>query len=534
MTAKRFFHALAASLLLGLSACELADLSSGLLGPAANETAAAENAAAATVLSVRGGVAADEPRAALIARDVLREGGNAADAATALYFGLAVTYPSRASLGGGGACLVFDPKENEVRAIDFVPREGALPANVDGMAALHARYGRLRWQRLVAPAESLARFGFPVSRALAADLDAAATLLLTNPESVAAFGSPQGGPLREGERLAQPELADTLVGIRLKGAAAFHSAGGAVWLAAAAVRSGVDLKPEALLRFEPRWEKTVRLDYRDAVLHTLPPPAESGIVALNLWQLLAVHDRYVQTPVPERPHLVAEASQRAFADRAAGLPGAGGTVFTDRLERAMASYRTDAHEPAPASPARPEGEAAETTDLGQTSFVVIDEEGMAVTCGFVMNGLFGAGRIAASTGIVLAAPAAGRGDGPALLMMVARARPDLVFAAAASGGASAPGALVSVALGAIVEGESLKQAMARVRLKVSGASDLVLLEPGFPPEVMDGLKRKGHAVETDGLLGRVNASFCRQGARSVPASCTFESDIRGFGAALDG
>ena len=136
-----------------------------------------------------GGVAADEPRAALIGRDVLSAGGSAADAATAVYFALAVTLPSSASLGGGGVCLVHDTPSARTEAIRFLARRpadvppgtarpSAVPGNPRGFFALHSKYGVLRWEQVVAPAEGLARFGTPVSRALARDLKQVGTALL--------------------------------------------------------------------------------------------------------------------------------------------------------------------------------------------------------------------------------------------------------------------------------------------------------------------------------------------------------------------
>ena len=132
-----------------------------------------------------GGVVSDEPTAALIARDVLSAGGTAADAAVALYFTLSVTYPSAAGLGGGGVCIVHDGATTKVEAIDFTtgrparrPLDGgpefAVPGSVRGMAALHARYGRLRWSQVVQPAERLARFGHPISRAFAREIGVSA------------------------------------------------------------------------------------------------------------------------------------------------------------------------------------------------------------------------------------------------------------------------------------------------------------------------------------------------------------------------
>ena len=124
-----------------------------------------------------GGVVSDEPRSALIGRDILSAGGNAVDAAVAVYFALSVTYPHAATLGGGGLCVVHRGLKGDLEALDFRPaivtRNGqaaAIPGAVRGMFALHARYGAMAWESLLLPAERLARFGNPVSRALALQL----------------------------------------------------------------------------------------------------------------------------------------------------------------------------------------------------------------------------------------------------------------------------------------------------------------------------------------------------------------------------
>ncbi|CAN0574953.1 unnamed protein product [Laminaria digitata] len=106
-----------------------------------------------------GGVVSDEPRSALIGRDILSAGGNAVDAAVATYFALSVTYPGAATLGGGGMCVVYRGQDETVEAIDFRPalfasgnRAVMIPGAVRGMFALHARYGRLKWEALLLPA----------------------------------------------------------------------------------------------------------------------------------------------------------------------------------------------------------------------------------------------------------------------------------------------------------------------------------------------------------------------------------------------
>ena len=133
-----------------------------------------------------GGAVADEPRAALVAREILSRGGSAADAAVALGFALSVTLPSRAGLGGGGACIAYGADTKSINkgtpeAIMFLPvagmlsgsnadRPAAVPMLPRGLYLLHARYGKLPFESLIVPAEQLARFGTPASRALVRDI----------------------------------------------------------------------------------------------------------------------------------------------------------------------------------------------------------------------------------------------------------------------------------------------------------------------------------------------------------------------------
>ena len=172
-----------------------------------------------------GAVVADEPRAALIGRQVLSQGGNAADAAVAVGLALAVTLPSRAGLGGGGACLAFSPGAKSINggvpeAILFTPaapaapagngdRPAALPMLARGLYLLHARYGSGEFTRLIAPAEELAQLGTPASRALVQDIALVSGPLFADPQARAVF-SVNGVPLQVGQTLQQPALGATL------------------------------------------------------------------------------------------------------------------------------------------------------------------------------------------------------------------------------------------------------------------------------------------------------------------------------------
>ena len=224
---------LRAGILLGLTlACSACDTVSGVTDKVFGPGNAPAQGQPGFVQGFLGGVVADEPRAALAARQVLSAGGTAADAAVALGFVLSVTLPSRAGLGGGGACLAYAADKKSVNegvpeAVLFPPvaptsaganadRPAAVPMLARGLYLLHARYGTLPFESLIVPAEQLARFGTPAPRALVRDIALVAGPLLADPNARAVF-SQGGAPLAEGQTLLQPELGATLAQIRVSG-----------------------------------------------------------------------------------------------------------------------------------------------------------------------------------------------------------------------------------------------------------------------------------------------------------------------------
>lgn len=361
-----------------------------------------------------GGVAADEPRAVLVGRDALAAGGTAADAAVATYFTLAVTFPSTASLGSGGLCQVYRSDDDGDRAevVEFparlpqaigagVQRPTAVPGVVRGMYALQARYGRLPWAQLLAPAENFARLGHPVSRALAHDLALAGDALLRDPLARAIFSTADGLAVSEGQRVQQLDLAAILSQLRVKGPGDFYVGATAHKLVDAVQAAGGSLSLDDLRDYRPAWRTALGVPFDENVLYTAPPPAAGGVMAAAIWTLLADDNRYLDAVEDERPHLVAESALRAFADRLHWLDGRGKPPLeAARLEASMATYDPARHtsptdlDPAPQN--RLENPAA-------TSFVTVDGRGMAAVCTVTLNNLFGAGRIAPGTGIFLAA-----------------------------------------------------------------------------------------------------------------------------------
>lgn len=299
-----------------------------------------------------GGAVADEPRAALVAREILSSGGTAVDAAVAGAFAMSVTLPSRAGIGGGGACLVYNQRLRQVVSVSFPAggRSAALPAGTDrpaaiplmarGLFLLHTRGGRLRFEQLVRPAEDLARFGTEVSAALADDLAVVAAPLLNDPQAKRIFGAPGGGPLRGGERLTQLDLGATLAQMRSGGVGEL---------------------------------------YQGALSQRLQEgsiPAGGGLTDAEIRSALAEVQDPVRVPV---------GTDIAFF-LPAGADGAAGTA---------AAFQAIQSGGAPIGGAMMSGASA--------GLLTMDSDGNAVTCTFSMNNLFGTGRVVEGTGVLLAA-----------------------------------------------------------------------------------------------------------------------------------
>ena len=485
-------------------------------------------------------VAADEPRAAVVGREVLASGGNAVDAAVAMYFTMAVTLPSRAGLGGGGVCVVFDNGDKNGEALIFRPQAndagGLVPLGVRAMGAMQARHGILRWPELLRRAESLARFGHRASRAFARDLQEAEAEITARPELLALFDNGSGVLPTEGEQIVQPDLAQVLSGIRAQRALYFHVGAFASRYADLTAEAGLPVTVDELRDATPILTQAIELDVGSDTAYFPPPPAVNGAVAAQLWQILTEVEDYGGEDLPDRAHLFVEAAMRAFDDSGnwAGAEGgasgaAGQIVDEDRLEQIMSNYNPERLTPASgsAAPAPPSPERS-----AGASFVVADRFSNGAACSFTMNGLFGSGKVAKGTGIILANPPAPDWDGfaaPVAVVVGNAVNGDLIFAGAASGGAAAATSMTTVMLDAVEEEIGLNFAVRSARLHRGGRPDEVLYEKGMRKEILGGLRARGHTLKEVKVLGQVNALICPDGVLDGSASCQVETDPRGSG-----
>jgi gamma-glutamyltranspeptidase/glutathione hydrolase len=391
-----------------LPGCEAAqNVTSGLLGPSI------QAGQPGFVRGFIGGVAAEEPTAAAAAREVLSAGGNAADAAVAAGFAMAATLPSRVGLGGGGVCMVYGVRRNVAEAVIFtagartsVPsdadRPAAIPMLARGLFALHTRIaGGRPFEELMAPAEQLARFGAPMSQALANDLTAVQGPLFADPNARAIF-SRDGRPFQVGERFLNPSLGATLTALRTAGVGDLYQGAMARRLEeASGLAGGGSIGIEELRQALPQVVAPVQVDGRPGDRLAFPP-TPGGLAAAAAFRAL-------------------QAGQPAEAAQARAL-----AVGSAARQRGGDPNAILVAEDLPAAPG-----GAYPASAG---LMVFDRQGNAVSCAFTLNNLFGTGRVAPGLGFLLAAaPGIGSVEPPLLGPAVVYAPNTRAFRAAAAG-----------------------------------------------------------------------------------------------------
>lgn len=460
---KRSFVAALLSASLVLPGCGF--LQDNVLGGSSGPT----EGQAGYVTGFLGGVVADEPRAALAGRDVLSAGGNAADAAVATILMLGVTLPSRAGLGGGGVCLAYDPRtkgpgRGSPEAIVFLPlapvhpgdgeRPAAVPLMARGLFLLSARYGHLRFEQLVVPAEQAARFGVPTSDALAHDIAVVAGPLAGDPVSAGIFFR-YGQPLPPGATLQQPDLAASLATLRTAGVGDLYQGLLAKTLAAAAADAGGGLTADDFRVALPKVSAPITVPVGNNLMALAPPPADGGLSMGAAFQVLRRNPGDFAT---------AQAQAAAAAAQTRGLPSL------------------------PDLPA-------------STTVATADRDGHAVVCALTMNNLFGTGRVAPGTGILLASSPAVH-PSPMLAVGLAWNAHIRAFRSEAGGSGQAAAAVAAAS--------AMQQALAD-----TGPRAQPLRVP--PPDP-----------------GRANVIECTRFLPDAPNSCGWASDPRGAGLALGG
>ncbi|WP_235963938.1 gamma-glutamyltransferase [Tautonia rosea] len=393
-------------------------------------------------------VVSQEANASDVGRDVLRNGGNAIDAAIATAFALAVTHPAAGNLGGGGFIVAYLAEQDEVVTVDFRerapfastermylddanrpvrryragPRAAGVPGTVRGLALAHERFGTLPWAELVRPAVALAEEGFPVTETLARSLnaqlfvdDGAADLLDGSgrvdrladfPSSVAAFRKADGMPWQAGDRLRQPDLAATLSRIAEHGPDEFYGGKTADLIVAAMQDGGGVMTREDLESYRAVVRPPVRGRFREFDVYGMGPPSSGGIVLILMLQILERFDLAADGPeAPETLHRITEAMRRAFFVRATRIADPDfvevpveeltSLAFADELAESIGPEATPSQDLAD-FPIAGLAEGSDTTHLS-----VVDRLGNAVALTYTLELGYGSKAVVPGAGFLL-------------------------------------------------------------------------------------------------------------------------------------
>jgi gamma-glutamyltranspeptidase/glutathione hydrolase len=502
------------------------------------------------ILGANGMVSSQNAHATEVGAQVLADGGNAVDAAVAVGFALAVTLPRAGNLGGGGFMLVHDAEANETVAIDYreeAPRRAGrdmfldeqgdvdndkarfshlsagVPGTVAGLWLAHRDYGRLPWKSVVLPAVRLAREGFEVTYDLAGLLASRKERMCRFEAACRYFYKPGGEPYRPGERLVQPDLADTLEAIAANGADAFYTGEIAAKIVAEMKKGKGLIDAESLAAYAPVVRDAARGTYRGYEVLTMPPPSSGGI---HIVQMLNILENFPMAEFgsgsADAIHVLTETARLAYADRSKHL---GDPDYYDVPAEWLMSkaYARQLAAGIDMKRARPSSDVApgvppayESPDT--THFSVIDRDGNVVSNTTTLNFSFGSGIAVTGAGFLLnnemddfsakagvpnayglighEANEIDSGKRPLSSMTPAIVLDDgrAWFATGSPGGSRIITTVLQMIVNVIDHDMNIAEAEAAPRMHHQWLPDVLQLESGFSPDTIRILEARGHDI----------------------------------------
>jgi gamma-glutamyltranspeptidase / glutathione hydrolase len=528
-------------------------------------------AAKEPVRAAHGMVVAQEPIAADVGLAVLKNGGNAVDAAIAIGFALAVTYPYAGNLGGGGFMLVrlangdtafldfrecapqkasrdmyLDANGNPTRDSIVGWRSAGVPGSVAGFETAYKRFGSKPWATLVAPAVKLASDGFPVTAPLAASLNSPHNNLQLDPESRRIFLR-DGNPYKPGDTLAQPDLAATLLRIQNDGAKGFYQGETANRLASAMAAHGGLITLGDLKTYKVITRSPLAGEYKGFQIITSPPPSAGGLGLLQIMGMLdGTHYESDGPDSVKAVHYEAEAMRRFFADRSQylGDPDFYNVPVKMLLDPKYLAWRRSTIDPNHATPSEMIGpglpramNAALTSREGTetTHYNVVDSQGNAVAVTYTLNDGYGNGIAVPGPGFLLndemddfvAKPGAPNmfgmvgsdadaiepGKRPLSSMMptIITKGGKLFMVAGAPGGSRITTGVTEVILDVLDFHMNPQDAVDLPRFHEQWKPETLTVQDGFPPETERALEQMGYQLEPETLSARVEAIVVNNG-----------------------
>ncbi|UTW46591.1 gamma-glutamyltransferase [bacterium SCSIO 12696] len=519
------------------------------------------------VIGTGGMVSSQRMLASEVGAEILRQGGNAVDAAVATGIALAVTLPRAGNLGGGGFMLVHLADENKTIALDyremapkaahrdmFLDSDGnvdnrkaqfshlssGVPGTVAGLSLALEQYGTMSWAEVVKPSIKLAEEGIVVSYDLAENLKKRHAWLTANAATAKAYYKKGGVPYEPGDVLRQPDLAWTLKRLAKYGPDEFYKGKIAKKIAADMKANGGLITMEDLANFKVAEREVVSTTYRGYDVISMPPTSSGGV---HVAQMLNILEHF---PIGEMgagsadaTHLLAEVMKLAYADRSEHLGDpdhypvpikgltskAYGKELADKisLDKALSSDEIKPGNPAP----------YESPDT--THFSVMDAQGNAVSNTYTLNFSYGSGIVIPGTGILMnnemddfsskpgVPNAFGLVGGEANSIQptkrpLSSMTPSMILkdgkpfvVTGSPGGSRIISTVLQVLVNVMDHNMNMAEAIHAPRIHHQWLPDQLELEPGYSPDTIKLLKQKGQKVKKGQTMGSVQTIMWKDG-----------------------
>jgi len=501
------------------------------------------------------------------ALEVLKEGGNAVDAAVTAAFSLAVTQPRSGNIGGGGFMLISSEQEDEVVAIDyrekapgkatrdmFLDAEGnadstlsryshlaaGVPGTVAGLAMALKKYGTISLRQAMAPAIKLAAEGFVVTPRFSDGLKDKKAMLKKWPSSAAIFYKPDGGFYEPGDLFVQKDLAATLKRIAEHGVREFYQGKTAELLVAQMAAHGGLITMEDMKNYAPAIRRPVHGTYRGFDIYSMSPPSSGGT---HIVQILNILEGY---PIAQYGHnsaatihLMAESMKRAYADRSLYLGDEDFVTvplkgLTSKDYAAQIREKIDMDKATSSSTITPGNPLPYESDE-TTHFSIVDKYGNAVSNTYTINFSYGSGIVVQGAGFLLnnemddfsAKPgvpnAYGLIGGEANKVepgkrMLSSMSPTIVkqqgknfLVTGSPGGSRIITTTLQVIMNVIDHGLNIQSAVTAPRIHHQWLPDVLRIEEGISIDTIKILKEKGHAINQQAAMGAIQSVMIKDG-----------------------
>ena len=524
-------------------------------------------------------VTSAHPLASMVGAAIMKDGGNAYDAAIAVQFSLAVVHPGAGNIGGGGFMLARNV-DGKLMGIDFreaapskghrdmyldengnpsntLSRDGTsasgIPGSVAGMFEI-LKYATLPMAKLIQPAIDLAAYGYVITEKEARGLNATRAQFLKNSSAPSAFT--QKEQWKAGDTLVQTDLANTLTRIQKNGLAGFYEGETADLIVKEMSFSKGIISLEDLKNYRPKYRTPLEFDYRGHHIISFAPPSSGGILIAQMLQMIQPYDvQKMGLNTPAEVSLMVEAQRRAYADRAEhmGDPDYYKVPTNALISDAYVKERMKDYQPGVVGSSKITQAGIPHESEQTTHFSVIDAEGNMVAITTTLNDTYGNKTIVAGAGFLLnnemddfsvkagvpnmyGAIGGEANSIQAGKRMLSSMTPTLVtlnnkpyISIGTPGGTTIPNQVFEGLVNIIDFKMSIKEAIDAPRFHHQWIPDVLAVESDFPQDIADALAKKGYKVTKRGRFGRMDGiKYNSDGSLSAAGDKRGDDSVAGY------